>query len=256
MRTDPYAASALQEMVLSLLVHAGSKVGKTTLAGTCPKPLLLLDAEGGSKFLPYRKTSWDPVTGPPPECDGTWDVCVVHVRKYETLSQAYQWLLYGQHCFASLCIDSISESQRRLKEQLVGTEAMKMQDWGKLLTQMEVLIRSYRDLTLHPTNPLSVAMFISETRETNGKWKPYMQGQIAVTLPYLMDVIGYLYVEQVPDLNDPLVAHSVRRLWIGPHPQFESGERVQGRLGITFVDSPNVEGMLQAVYPQMFAPTA
>lgn len=249
MRTDFYYPFAKQEMVLSLLVHAASKVGKTTLAGTCPKPLLLLDAEGGSKFLPYPKTTWDPVTGPPPECDGSWEVCVVHIRQYETLSQVYQWLALGQHCFASLCLDSISESQRRLKENLVGTEAMKMQDWGVLLTRMEFVIRSFRDLTLHPTNPVSVAMFISETRELNGRWKPYMQGQIAITLPYLMDLIGYLYVDQVPSPQDPTVVVPARRLWLGPHPQFESGERVQGRLGTTFVEHPNVEGMLQTVYP-------
>lgn len=249
MRTDWYAASAKREQVLSMLLHASSKIGKTTLAGTSPKPMLLLDAEGGSKFLPYAKTTWDPVTGPPPECDDTWEICVVHIRQIETLAQVYQWLVVGQHCFASLCLDSISEAQRRLKDNIVGTNQMKIQDWGTLLTRMDNLIRSFRDLTLHPTNPISVAVFISETREVNGKWKPYMQGQIAVALPYWMDIIGYLYVDQVPDVYDPLVTNQVRRLWIGPHPQFESGERVQGRLGTTFVEQPNIEGILQTVYP-------
>lgn len=236
--------------VLSLLVHADSKVGKTTLAGTCPKPMLLMDAEGGSKFLPWRKVTWDPVTGPPPADDGTWDICVVHVRAYDTMAMLFQWLASGQHHFRSLVVDSITEVQRRCKESLVGTDQMKIQDWGVLLTRMETLIRHFRDLTLYPPSPLVVAMFIAETRESGGgKWRPYMQGQLSVSLPYLMDVIGYLGVRDVPDQVDPLVVHKVRALLVSPHPQFEAGERVQGRLG-DVVWNPNVEQMLAQVYPQ------
>lgn len=237
------------QQVLSLLIHADSKMGKTTLASTAPKPLLILDAEGGSKFLPHTKTLWDPRTGPPPSYDGTWEICIVVVRDYETISMVLQWLASGQHHFRSLCIDSISEVQRRCKENLVGTEAMKQQDWGTLLTKMESLIRSFRDLTLHPTNPLSVVVFIAETREMNGKWKPYVQGQLATSLPYLMDIIGYLFVQEVPDVHDPTHAHKVRRLLITPHPQYEAGERVQGRLG-SVVDQPDITNMLITVYPQ------
>lgn len=261
MRTDQlayYATVQGGQQVLSLLVHADSKIGKTTLASTCPKPLLMFDAEGGSKFLPLRKVFWDPITGPPPQWDGSWDMCVVVVRQFDTMPMACQWLVMGQHSFASVVIDSISEIQRRLKNTLVGTEAMKQQDWGVLLARMEVTIRDFRDLTLHPTNPISVAMFIAETRATgkDGKFRPYMQGAMGTTLPYLMDVIGYLYLQDVPDMNDPLVVHKVRSLLVTPHPMFEAGERVQGRLG-SVVYNPNVEQMLAQVYqPQPATPVA
>lgn len=243
--TDPRMGETL-----SFLVHAGSKVGKTTLASTCPKPLLLLDAEGGSKFLPNPKVFWDPLLSPPPAYDGTWEICVVIVRDYSTMSLVFNWLITGQHHFASVCLDSISEVQRRCKESLVGTEQMKMQDWGALLTSMDHLIRGYRDLTMHPTNPLSVAMFIAETRQNgSGKWIPYMQGQISVSLPYWVDVIGYLYVQDSPDPNNPLGVVRNRCLLVRPDHQFEAGERVQGRLG-EVVFEPNVERMLDAVYPK------
>jgi hypothetical protein len=254
MRYDGYFPSAKLHMTLSLIVHANSKVGKTTLGGTCPKPCLVLDAEGGSKFLPYAKTYWNPLTEAPPECDGSWEVCVVVVSGIDTLNSVYAWLITGQTCFASLVVDSISEVQRKLKEQLVGTEQMKMQDWGVLLTRMEWIIRALRDLTEHPTSPLSVVMFVAETRERNGKWKPYMQGQMEISLPYLVDLTGFLYVDHVQDPYDTLVMHEVRRLWIGQHPQFESGERLQGRLGTTYIDNPNVEAMLQQTYPQILTP--
>lgn len=236
---------------LSLLVHADAKVGKSTLGSTCPVPILALDAEGSWKFIPARMISWNPLKAPPPIWDGTWDVCIVNVRDWQTVQYVYQWLQTGQHNFRSLVVDSISEIQRRCKANLVGTEAMKMQDWGVLLNVMDAVIRGLRDLTLHPTNPMQVVMFIAETRQnnSNGKWVPYMQGQISISLPYWMDILGYLYVDQLLDSNNqPL--RKVRRLLITPNNQFEAGERVQGRLG-EVVDEPNVTRMLIQVYPSL-----
>lgn len=235
---------------LSILVHANSKVGKTTLASTAPKPMLILDAEGGSKFLPGRKIQWDPMVSGPPAYDGTWDICVVVVRDFDTMRRCYDWLQHGGHNFKSLSIDSISEVQRRCKANLVGTEQMKMQEWGQLLTIMDSIIRGFRDLTLHPTCPIQVVIFIAETRENSkGKWIPYMQGQITIALPYWMDIVGYLFVQEVPT-EDPLnPVRSIRRLLISPHPEYEAGERVQGRLG-SVVDEPNITNMLATVYPQ------
>lgn len=235
---------------LSMLVHADAKVGKTTLAATSPSPILALDAEGGWKFLPIRKAYWDPMREAPPMHDGTWDVCIVMVRDWATVTMVFQWLYSGQHNFRSLVIDSISEIQRRCKSNLVGTESMQMQDWGLLLVQMDAIIRGFRDLTLHPTNPVQVVVFVAETRQDqNGKWKPYMQGQIHIALPYWMDVVGYLYVENIVDVNGQHTG-AVRRLLVTPHQQFEAGERVQGRLGAV-VDNPNVTQMLMQVYPSL-----
>lgn len=235
---------------LSLLVHADSKVGKTTLAASSPGPILALDAEGGWKFVPMRKIEWDP-RNPPPDADGSWDVCVVVVREFETMRQVYAWLVTGQHRFRSLVVDSITEIQRRCKQNLAGTEAMKQQDWGQLLTVMDNVIRGYRDLTLHPVNPIQVVTFIAETRQSSsGKWRPYMQGQIDIALPYWMDIVGYLYVDFELDANGQ-PQRKVRKLLVAAgHPQFESGERVQGRLGDVVVE-PNITSMLTQVYPHL-----
>lgn len=250
MRTDPLLASALApyHQTLAFVVHAGAKVGKTTLAATAPLPLLLLDAEGGTKFLPLRKIYWDPITGPPPMWDGTWDACVVHVRRYEEMSLAYQWLVLGQHSFASISIDSVTQVQRRCKAGIEEFQGRNTQAaWGVLLDKMLDLITGYRDLTLHPTNPVSVVTFITETTHKDGKWRPYMQGQMGATLPYTVDVLGYLFVADVGDVNDPLVIHKQRQLLVGPDATIEAGERVQGRLGHIVVE-PNLTTMLHQVY--------
>ena len=247
MRNDARLQDALDRKTLTIVVHGGAKVGKTTLASTCPLPMLLLDAEGGTKFLNLRKVTWNPVMGPPPECDGTWDAVVVSVNDWDTIAQVYQWLAAGQHCFASLVVDSLTEVQRRCKKSIVGTADMQQQSWGKLLARMEDLVTQMRDLTEHPTNPLSAVVLITETQNRNDKWRPYLQGRMAEALPYKVDVFGYLYVADVADADDPTVVHKVRQLLVGPDPTIDAGERVQGRLG-HIVANPNVCSMLDAVY--------
>lgn len=249
---------------LSILVHAHSKTGKTTLGATCPFPIVDFDAEGGSKFLagspaltarlgrPMNVISWDPAQAPP-VYDGTWDMAVVSIRSWGDFQLAAQWLASGQHHFASIVVDSITEIQRRLKKNIVGTDQMKMQDWGQLLTMMDDTIRGLRDLTIDPYNPIRVAMFIAETRQGgDGKWRPYMQGQIAIALPYWMDVVGYLYTDMMPDASGQLTV-PMRKLLVSQHPQYEAGERVQGLIG-PVVENPDVYQMLEAIYPTWSPP--
>lgn len=221
---------------LSVLIHAGSKLGKSTLSGTAPKPILVLDAEGSWRFIAMRKVYWDPQLGPPPEYDGTWDACVVTVQRWETIEQVYVWITQYQTPFVSVVLDSITELQRRLKQNLVGSEAMKMQDWGVLLAKMDDKIRGYRDLTLMSQISVRCVVFVAETRQrhSDSKWIPYMQGQITTALPYWVDICGYMYVDWEHDANGQ-PTREIRKLWISPHPQFEAGERVQGRLGQSIV---------------------
>lgn len=243
---------------LSILVHANSKVGKSTLAATCPFPICILDAEGGTKFLAGSQTlaarlgrpmvfvPWNP-TEPPPAYDGTWDAAVVTIRSWHDMQLASQWLVSGQHQFTSLVVDSISEIQRRAKANLKGTEAMQIQDWGALLTIMDTVIRGLRDLTIDSYNTIRVAMFIAETRQTDGRWRPYMQGQIATSLPYWVDICGYLYVDMEQDSEGQYTV-PVRKLLVAPHPLYESGERVQGLVG-PVISHPDINQMLEAIYP-------
>ena len=235
---------------LSILVHGLSKTGKTWLGDTSPAPRLVLDAEGGNRFTESRKVLWDPTTSGPPVADGTWDTCLVFVRDFETIQLAYQWLAAGQHPFKSVVVDSISEVQQRCVDSLVGTDPMKMQNWGELLRKMSDLVRKLRDLTIHPTNPLEAIVIIAMTRKINDdRFVPYVQGQLATTLPYYIDVTGYFFTEQTENGLQ-------RRMLVEPHPQFEAGDRT-GRLGtvneetgvrVGLIVEPNIEKMLDAIY--------
>ena len=235
--------------VLSMLVHASAKVGKSTLSSTAPHPVVVLDAEGSWRFIKVRKKYWDPLVEAPPIWDGTWDACIVQVTTWQTIEMAYAHLVQSPHNFRSAVLDSITEVQRRLKQNLKGTEAMFQQDWGVLLAKMDGLIRSFRDLTLLPNNTIECVVFVAETREFNGKWAPYMQGAMRDTLPYIVDICGYLYPDFQPDENGQ-ATQKVRRLFIGDHPQFVTGERVQGVLG-DVVTNANIDEMIKTIFEKV-----
>lgn len=251
---------------LSALIHAPAKVGKSTLSTTAPPPILVLDAEGGWRFVreagyktgvPLRRVEWNPTAGPPPRWDGTWDFCHVMVRDWRTLTNAYQYLTYtNDHDFRSVILDSVTESQRKLKKQLRGTDQMRIQDWGDLLTHMDILIRDMRDLTLlPPPNPIQHVMFIAETEMKDGAWRPAMQGQIGRSLPYLVDICGYLYSEVVKDAQGAPTDRIQRKLLIGQgvSPTIISGERVQGALPL-IVPDPHITRMMEAIFGPITAP--
>lgn len=243
---------------LSLLVHGESKVGKTTLAVTAPGPRLLLDVEAAHRFVinPAQTVYWDPKTSAAPECDGSWDTCVVPVRTYEDMQEAYKYLKLGRHCFSSLIIDSISELQVKLIDQIVGPEQIRMQQWGQLFRALSDMLRGMRDLTMHPTNPLEAVVLTAMTKDgQDGKKHPFLQGQVQVVAPYLFDILGYLRVEEYPHPDPTMGTYRVRRLYVEATDFAEAGERVQGRLGsIVEQDDLSIETMLDKIYGSV--PTA
>jgi hypothetical protein len=233
-----------------MLVYGESKVGKSTFAVTAPYPRLMLDVEGGHRFLPINVKYWDPMREEPPVADGTWDTCVVVVHDYDTVLKAYQWLQMGKHQFKSLIIDSISELQVKCMDSIAGTEAMKMQQWGELLRHMGALLRDLRDLTMHPTAPLeAIVLTAMDSPDREGRHHPYLQGQLKVQAPYFYDILGAIAVESVPNPDPMQPPYKVRRMYVERTDKFEAGERVQGRLG-SVIEQENlgVERMLDLVF--------
>jgi hypothetical protein len=235
---------------LTIMVYGESKVGKSTFAVTAPYPRLMLDVEGGHRFLPINVKYWDPMREEPPMADGTWDTCVVNVRDYDVVVKAFQWLQSGQHQFKSLIIDSISELQVKCMDSIAGNEQMKMQQWGELLRHMGALLRDLRDLTMHPTSPLEAVVLTAMARPgQDGRMRPYLQGQLAIQAPYFYDILGALSVESVPNPDPMQAPYKVRRMYVERTDEYEAGERVQGRLGkIVEQQDLGVERMLDMIF--------
>ena len=235
---------------LTIMVYGESKVGKSTLAVTAPYPRLMLDVEGGHRFLPINVKYWDPLREEPPVADGTWDTCVVMVRDYDTVLKAYQWLQLGKHQFKSLIIDSISELQVKCMDNIAGKNQMQMQQWGELLRHMGALLRDLRDLTMHPTAPLEAVVLTAMARPgQDGRLRPYLQGQLAIQAPYFYDVLGAINVETIANPDPTQAPYKARRMYVERTDQFEAGERVQGRLGkIVEQQDMGIERMLDMIF--------
>lgn len=235
---------------LTVMVYGDSKVGKSTFAVTAPYPRLMLDIEGGHRFLPIVPKYWDPMREEPPLADGTWDTVVVPVRDYDTVLKAYQWLQAGKHHFKSLIIDSISELQVKCMDNIAGTEQMKMQQWGELLRHMGGLLRDLRDLTMHPTTPLEAVVLTAMSRVTqDGTHRPYLQGQLAIQAPYFYDILGALTIEEFQNPDPMQPPYKLRRMYVERTREYEAGERVQGRLGsIVEQDKLSIEVMLDTIF--------
>lgn len=245
----------MSDRTFSFLLHGGSKKGKTRLAATAPKPMLILDAEGGSRFLnrplagqttAWRVIEWDVAQYAPPIYDGTWDICVVYVRNYQTMLSAYAWLDSGQHPFESVVVDSLSEVQQRCIDGLVGSNPMKTQDWGTLLRELSGLVRKLRDLTFHQTRPIQCIVLIAMSKQQEGRWTAFAQGQLQTALPYYIDAIGYLDVLLMDDGTGTGQTAPKRVLLLSPMPQYEAGDRT-GQLPSYIVD-PDIEQMINTIH--------
>ena len=204
----------------SVLVFGPSKAGKTHLCASGPPPVLLLDAEGGSRFLPFRKKVWsNPALEPPDMSDA--DVCVCYVRDFSTLQNVFGWLHEGRHPFRSVVIDSISEAQQRCVDAIAGQNQMTTPGWGELLRKISGLVRGYRDLLIHPSNPLDLVAFTAMERVTQeGMHVPYLQGAIANVLAYYLDIV--LYLQAAPNEETGVLE---RKLLTKPHPMYAAGDR-------------------------------
>lgn len=231
---------------LTVLCHGASKSGKSTLAVTAPAPRLLLDAEAASRFLKIKRVYWDPATEKPPVDDGTWDTCVVPTRDWATVETVYQWLASGEHPFKSLIIDSVSEIQSRYIEHVAGRKQLTQAQWGDAYRAVGGLVRDIRDLTMHPTHPIECVVMTAMTKQVDGKFRPWCQGQLQAVLPYLMDSVIYLYTEQEYDeIRDEI--REVRKILTRPTDEYEAGERVGGGWPMVITE-PNIKTMIEMIF--------
>lgn len=243
---------------LSFLIHGPPKAGKSSLAASVPAPRVILDAESGSAWVPGRSIWWDPTRQPPPPLGDhltagygqpsitpAWESARVRVHHADVILSTYSVLASGRHPFNGLSMDSLTEVQQRLIDHLAGAKQLKLEHWGALLRQVTQMTRQFRDLITNPVKPLWGICFITGTTmdKQTGKWRPLLQGASQEFVPYFVDVLGYLGA--MPDGS--------RHLLIGPHPQYETGERVGGRLPYSFPISYgrypglNIETMLSTV---------
>lgn len=229
-----------EDLYLTLVVHAESKVGKTSLGATAPGPVLVLDAEaGGFRFVPGRKIVWDPMREDVPVNDGTWDICRVVVKSTLVIKTALDIVRTGKHPFVSIVLDSITEYQAYLKREMDSRGILDQQGWGHVLAELEDLVMAFRD-QVESQQQLKMFMLIAGTEKRDEKFRPALQGAMKNKLSYKLDVTGYLFTAVDNEGN------TRRGLRVEGTKEIDAGNRLQGTLPPVIWD-PNLTDIMHTI---------
>ena len=170
-RTSDVHTSGIKALVYG---HAGA--GKTTLAATLPKPVII-SAEAGLLSIAGA------------------DLPYIEVKTMDDLRGAFEWVSEHGAEFDSIVLDSISE----IAEVCLNYEKKMTKDprqaYGAMQEQMTDIIRAFRDL---PKNVLFIAKVEKQADETGRiLYSPSMPGnKTGQALPYFFDLVLALRVER------------------------------------------------------------
>lgn len=200
---------------VSMILYGRSGTGKTTIASTFPKPILILDIkeEGTDSIADYSDD----------------EIKVLPVESWDDIEQMYWYLESGKHPFKSVVIDTVTQMQELcLKDQLqqAGKDFASQQIWGNVAGQMKTWTMNFRDLT-----GLQVA-FLAQDRvhdtdsddddeQIDPSVGPRLSPSVASTLNAAVKVIGYTYIQEVVKKSSTGITRDKEyRLRVGPHPYY------------------------------------
>jgi len=243
-------------MGLSIALHGGPGMGKTTLAATAPGPRLHIDTEGGNEWLAGKVTPWTDLGKLPEGIDEatTVTVNVSGDHAIEIFQAIYQWLMSGKHPFNSVILDSLSEMQQRIidKQTPIGAGDP---DWVSVVRIMSKMIRDLKDLKNHPVKPLQAIIFICGTDQKMSDKRviaiqPALTGQLATKLPHFVDVCGYTTL--VWDTENQSHVQYLQILPMDDVLKVKDRTSPPGRVGLSStygptIVNPNIITMLQVV---------
>lgn len=194
--------AASQFAGVKALIYGGPGVGKTTLCGTAPAPLIL-SCEAG--LMPLREK----------------EIPVVEIKTVDDISGVFDWLQTPearQH-IQTVCLDSLTE----IAEVVLAHNREQVKDprqaYGETQIQMSALIRSFRDLAGY-----HVIMVAQEEQMKDelglAKAGPAMPGQkMGPKSPYFFDIFARMCVGQNQD------GSTFRYLQCQPTPQAHAKDR-------------------------------
>jgi len=186
----------------NILLYGQTGAGKSWLAATAPKPLVLLTEANGHASVAHSNP----------------EALVVPVRTMEELDVILRSIHTGEmqkaHQFETLVIDSMTELQRLLKMKILSRSnrtKMQLADWGDLANEMVRYIRAIRDL---PCHVVCTALQDSYVEDDSGKRfvQPSFEGKKTVSvISQFFNAVGLLYKRAGEgDISERLI------MWDGP----------------------------------------
>lgn len=237
-RTDPEAfAEGISPVIdiespLTCVLYGRSGTGKTALAATFPKPLILLDIrERGTKTI-----------------SNVEGVDIRHVKHWDLLEQGYWYLRKSKHKYKSVVIDQCSSMQDLSMDKVREEDGRDPDDlitkqmWGSISGKMKQWLLAYRDLQERRMNVCFIAHERALEGDDGGEDQidpsvgPRLMPSVGSFLNGLVDVIGNTFIREghkfVDGKRKRFVNYSLR---IGAHGYYTT--KVRHPVG---VDTPSV----------------
>jgi len=189
---------ALSEIGLKVLVYAPAGAGKTTLAGTLPPPVLVLDFEGGILALMGRP-----------------NISVCPVKSGEELLQVVKEL-QSDTTFRSVVFDGLSIFVKRRVQELRSKERVTWDEWQRLTAEIRTAILPLLHIRKHLL--LTALPRWVRQKDERGRENGPIIGAVPDLTPAIRndlvascDIVAYL-----ASPNDPLIPSQERKLIIVP----------------------------------------
>lgn len=174
-----------RKKTLNVMIYGEPGVGKTTFASTAPRPMLWLEAEGGTHSIA-----------------DTEGIDIVKVSGLDSYREVLSFLYENPDKYKTVVIDSLTETQAAILKEIMQNVAKddfsrnefmpQFAEWGQVTGQMRAIARAFRDLPMHS---VITALVREDKDELTGKTriKPRLTPALAEELPAFMDACLYMY---------------------------------------------------------------
>lgn len=211
------------ESCMAALFYGKSGTGKTTLASTFPKPILLLD---------IRENGWDSIAN-------VSGIDVGSIRRWEQLEETYWWLQSGKTKYKTVILDHVTAAQDlALRKSLLDngkkeTDALSKRDFGTGSGLMKTWLLNYRDLIDSGIN----VVFLAHDRTRDGEETednqidpsigPLMMPSVASFLNGSVKAIGHTFIRETTEVGPDKrrkrkISFAMR---VGPHAYYVTKAR-------------------------------
>ena len=193
------AEKAIKKAPIKIMLYGDSGVGKTTLAVTAPKPLVLLTEKNGVPSI-YASNP---------------EACIVYCSTIQDVTNVVAGIMNGDKelsQFETLVIDSLSETQRMIQDDVLKKarrDAMQLQDYGKLADGTRGLIRVLRDLPIHV---VCTALNDVDSEEATGQrhYQPIFIGRkTGKEIAQWFTCIGYMYRRDIKEGDEKVAQRNI-----------------------------------------------
>lgn len=174
-------------ILVKALIYGEPGAGKTYLACTAPKPLILL-----------TEPSVSDVTMQAVRRDLKVDPAVWDIETLVDLDAAYSYLEGGKHEYGTVVVDSLTDLYRRLMKHVVDAaisrrsghdpDVPEQGDWLRVQEKLRYIVRLFRDLPMDVVFTALVMDIRDEMRRV-----PFIQPKgLALEIPAFFNLVGCL----------------------------------------------------------------